>query len=37
MATYLILIDFTEQGIRYIKDSPKRAGAAKALARGDIF
>ena len=43
MATYLILINFTEQGIRNIKDSPKRAAAATELARGfgievrDIF
>ena len=43
MATYLLLINFTEQGIRNIKDSPKRAAAATALARGfgienrDIF
>ena len=43
MATYLVLINFTEQGIRNIKDSPKRAAAATELARGfgieirDIF
>jgi uncharacterized protein with GYD domain len=43
MATYLVLISFTEQGIRNIKDSPKRAAAATELARGfgieirDIF
>ena len=43
MVTYLILINFTEQGIRNIKDSPKRAAAATELARGfgieirDIF
>ena len=34
MATYLILINFTDQGIRNIKDSPKRAAAATELARG---
>jgi uncharacterized protein with GYD domain len=34
MATYLVLINFTEQGIRNIKDSPKRAAAATELARG---
>jgi hypothetical protein len=33
MATYLVLINFTEQGIRNIKDSPKRAAAATELAR----
>jgi uncharacterized protein with GYD domain len=33
MATYLVLINFTEQGIRNIKDSPKRAAAAAKLAR----
>jgi uncharacterized protein with GYD domain len=43
MATYIVLINFTEQGIRAIKDSPKRAAAATELARGfgievrDIF
>jgi uncharacterized protein with GYD domain len=34
MATYIVLINFTEQGIRNIKDSPKRAAAATELARG---
>ena len=29
MATYLIQINWTEQGIRNIKDSPKRLDAAK--------
>jgi uncharacterized protein with GYD domain len=33
MATYIVLINFTEQGIRNIKDSPKRADAATELAR----
>jgi uncharacterized protein with GYD domain len=43
MALYIVLINFTEQGIRNIKDSPKRAAAATELARGfgieirDIF
>lgn len=43
MATYIVLINFTEQGIRNIKDSPRRAAAATELARdfgieiGDIF
>jgi uncharacterized protein with GYD domain len=43
MNTYIVLINFTEQGIRNIKDSPKRAAAATALARSfgieirDIF
>ena len=43
MTTYIVLINFTEQGIRNIKDSPKRAAAATELARGfgieirDIF
>jgi uncharacterized protein with GYD domain len=43
MNTYIVLINFTEQGIRNIKDSPKRAAAAMELARGfgieirDIF
>ncbi len=29
MATYIILIDFTDQGIRNIKDSPSRLDAAR--------
>lgn len=29
MATYFIFIDWTEQGIRNVKDSPKRLDAAK--------
>ena len=33
MATYIVLINFTEQGIRNIKDSPRRAAAATELAR----
>ena len=43
MATYIVLFNFTEQGIRNIKDSPKRAAAARELAGGfgieirDIF
>jgi uncharacterized protein with GYD domain len=32
MATYIVLINFTEQGIRNIKDSPKRVAAATELA-----
>ena len=34
MNTYIVLINFTEHGIRNIKDSPKRAAAATELARG---
>ena len=33
MATYIILIDYTDQGIRNVKDSPNRLDAAKALAK----
>jgi uncharacterized protein with GYD domain len=33
MATYVILGNFTEQGIRNIKDSPKRAQAFKEMAQ----
>ncbi len=29
MATYIMLINYTDQGIRNIKDSPQRADAAK--------
>lgn len=33
MAKYIILLDYTDQGIKNIKDSPNRAEAARALAR----
>lgn len=33
MPTYVTLSNFTEQGIKSIKDSPKRAEAFKAAAR----
>jgi uncharacterized protein with GYD domain len=33
MATYIILANFTEQGIRNVKDSPSRADAFKDMAR----
>ena len=33
MSTYIMLLDYTEQGIRNIKESPKRADAARDLAR----
>ena len=33
MATYIVLCHFTEQGIRGVKDSPKRAAAFKAAAK----
>ncbi|MGH8705075.1 MAG: GYD domain-containing protein [Burkholderiales bacterium] len=32
MATFIVLANFTDQGIRNVKDSPKRADAFKALA-----
>jgi uncharacterized protein with GYD domain len=32
MATYIVLSHFTDQGIRGVKDSPKRAAAFKAAA-----
>ena len=32
MATYIVLTNFTEQGIRNVKDTTKRADAAKELA-----
>ena len=32
MATYIVLAKFTDQGIRKVKDSPKRAVAAKELS-----
>ena len=33
MLTYVVLAKFTDQGIRNAKDSPKRAGAFKELAK----
>ena len=33
MATFIVLGSFTDQGIRSIKDSPKRADAFKAMAK----
>jgi uncharacterized protein with GYD domain len=32
MATFLFTIDWTDQGIRAVKDAPKRSEAAKELA-----
>ena len=39
MATYLILLNWTDQGIKNLKESPKRLDAARKLAKdmgGDI-
>ena len=33
MPTYVMLLSFTDQGIRNIKDSPKRADAFKNTAK----
>jgi uncharacterized protein with GYD domain len=33
MATYIVLASFTDQGIRKVKDSPKRADAFKGMAK----
>jgi uncharacterized protein with GYD domain len=33
MATYIVLANFTEQGIRNVKDSPQRADAFKEMAK----
>jgi uncharacterized protein with GYD domain len=33
MATYIVLANFTEQGIRDVKDSPQRADAFKDMAK----
>ena len=33
MSTYLMLLNWTDQGIRNIKESPKRMDAAKKLAK----
>ena len=33
MATYIVLANFTEQGIKNVMDSPKRSDAVKAMAQ----
>jgi uncharacterized protein with GYD domain len=33
MPTYVVLVNFTDQGLRNVKDTPKRAAAFLALAR----
>ena len=33
MATYISLVNYTDQGIRNIKDSPKRLAGVKKLAK----
>jgi len=33
MATYIILANFTEQGVRNVKDTPKRADAFRDMAQ----
>jgi uncharacterized protein with GYD domain len=33
MATYIVLANFTEQGIKNVMDSPKRSEAVKAMAQ----
>ena len=33
MATYVVLASFTEQGIKNVADTPKRAEAVKAMAQ----
>ncbi len=33
MAKYIVLLNYTQQGISKVKDSPHRAEAARALAR----
>jgi len=33
MVTYVVLSNFTDQGIRNVKDSPKRADAFKEMAK----
>lgn len=33
MPTFVLSLDFTEQGVRTIKDAPKRAKAARELAQ----
>jgi uncharacterized protein with GYD domain len=33
MLTYVVLVNFTDQGIRNVKDSPKRAEAFRQMAK----
>ena len=33
MATFVLTLDWTDQGIRNLREAPKRSEAAKALAR----
>ena len=33
MATYIVLANFTDQGIKGVKDSPKRADAFREMAK----
>ena len=33
MPTFIMQLSFTEQGVRAVKDAPKRADAARALAK----
>lgn len=33
MATFILTIDWTDQGIRNVRDAPKRSEAAKELAK----
>ena len=33
MATFILRIDWTDQGIRNVKEAPKRSRAAKELAK----
>jgi uncharacterized protein with GYD domain len=33
MATYILLLNWTDQGIKSVKDSPKRLDAARKLAK----
>jgi len=34
MARYIMLVNWTDQGIRNVKDSPKRLDAARDIAKG---
>ena len=33
MATYILLVNWTDQGVRAVKDSPKRLDGARAAAK----
>jgi uncharacterized protein with GYD domain len=37
MSTYMLLCNFTDQGVRTIKDAPKRRAAARELGKNEVM